>query len=92
MGMKYVAVLASSLGVLACGCNGDGLDATVGVLGQPCQANLGSGDTCGSNLACGADGRIRTVSVRFVAGFAERRRVLSLIPVSGPCRLGESPT
>jgi hypothetical protein len=61
MGMKYVAFLASSLGVLACGCNGDGLDATVGVLGQACRANVGSGDTCGSNLACGADGRCTPV-------------------------------
>jgi hypothetical protein len=59
--MKYVALLASSIGVLPCGCNGDGLDATVGVLGQPCRASVGFGDTCGSNLACGADGRCTPV-------------------------------
>ena len=62
MGMMRVVVLASSLAVcslalLACGCNGDGLQATVGIVGQACVASVDGADPCGASLACGTDGR-----------------------------------
>jgi hypothetical protein len=48
---------AAALLFLSWGCEGDGLDATVGVLGQTCIAGARGDNPCGSNLACGADGR-----------------------------------
>jgi hypothetical protein len=58
--MKRIVLLVASLAaaaVLASGCNGDGLQATVGVVGQVCVTSVRGDDPCGSNLACGADGR-----------------------------------
>jgi Fibronectin type III domain len=59
MGMMRVVVLASSLAAvssLACGCEGDGLQATVGIVGRACVASVRGDDPCGANLACGTDG------------------------------------
>src|ERR1700722_17182670 len=60
MGMRRIALLASSIAALsslASGCDGGGLQATVGVVGQTCLASVRGDDPCGSNLACGVDGR-----------------------------------
>ena len=64
-GMRRVVLLASSLAALSSlgsGCDGDGLQATVGVIGQTCIASVRGDDPCGANLACGTDGRCTPAS------------------------------
>ena len=74
MDMKFIVVLASCAGVLpfvAGGCEGDGLQATVGILGRTCVANVSGANPCGSNLACGKDGRCTPAGYVFVTPTVE---------------------
>lgn len=74
MGMKCIVVLASAVAVLpfvAGGCEGDGWQATVGILGQTCVTSASGANSCGANLACGGDGRCTTASYVFVTPTVE---------------------
>jgi hypothetical protein len=74
MGMKCIALLASSVAILpfvAGGCEGDGLQATVGILGKTCAASASGANSCGANLACGTDGRCTPASYVFVTPTVE---------------------
>jgi hypothetical protein len=72
--MRRIAPLASSVAALAFvawGCSGDGLDATVGVVGRPCVASASGHDPCGANLACGPGGRCTPAAYTLLTPTAE---------------------
>ena len=54
-----------------CSCNGDGLQATVGIVGQACTASARGDDPCGADLACSTDGRCTPAAYTLVTPTVE---------------------